>query len=283
MAENLNAFPSLSDRVLKRCRDSDDPIVHGTPERIANLLQLASVLPDRYGWRLSPLESIRAQVAAAETTNAINQIYWKDQLGNAEAYSYTTVIRASELLSPAIRSLNLEELLAPAIIGRSMLELAVSFMTNATSIHSVSERIEFSGDTVVTSKDLEEAVVRAIWGTRLGEPESHAKQRNILTLLQRVSKHPQGKQVMPTYEYLCEIAHPNVVGNTRFWSRVEDEQADGSYRVVVEKRPTLNDHQAEAVEKICWSLGWASEVIKNSFMANQQAIGSIYAKLQNMH
>lgn len=280
MSQKISAFPSLSTWVVNHCRNSDDPIVYGAPERVESLLKLAADLPSQYGWRLSPLESIRDQISGVETADAFNQIYWKDQLGNAEAYGYTTVIRASELLAPAIRSLNVDELLAPAIIGRSMLELAVSFMTNATTIHRVAERVEFSGDTVVASEDLEGAILRAIWGTRMGEPENHSKQRNILTLLQKVSKHPQGQQVLPTYEYLCEIAHPNVVGNTRFWGRVEDKREDGSFRVVVEKRPSLTDHQIEAVEKICWSLGWASEVIGNSFMANQKAIGSVYAKLQ---
>jgi hypothetical protein len=75
-----------------------------------------------------------------------------------------------------------------------------------------------------------------IWGTRLGDPEGYLKQTNIITVLQKLTKHPNAEELWSGYEYLCELAHPNLIGNARYWSHVERVNEDGSETRVLPPR-----------------------------------------------
>jgi hypothetical protein len=108
---------------------------------------------------------------------------------------------------------------------------------NSNLIRKSVEQIEKLPDSgVIVSHGLEEFSVRIIWGTRLDNPPEFLKQRNILNCIQRCSKHPDASDLLPVYEFLCEVAHPNVIGNARFWGKVEEKHIDGSVRIVIDRQ-----------------------------------------------
>jgi hypothetical protein len=204
-----------------------------------------------------------------------------NQSRNVEAYGLLSYWRGLELLETTVRSLNLKQVISGAVLARSTLELASAFLLNSNTIEATLKGLEFPENTVVTSKEFEAAVVKMIWGTRLGNHESYLTQKNILTMIQKLSKHPNAKELTPRYEYLCELAHPNFVGNARFWSHIKEKHADGSETVVLEQR--LDDGIAvDIVENTLWAISWSSICIRNGFNIAQSGVESVLRKLEQL-
>lgn len=284
MPESSSQDLNFSEWLRVFCQESKHPFVRDSEKMIAYCLELDEKIPDRYGWRFSSVEAVTQKVSTLKTLKTpleVNQIFWTDQARNVEAYAVMTFWRGIELLKPAIRSLNSKEFIAPAVLSRSLMELATAFILNVDVIENTFRNLSFPEGTVVTSEEFEEKIVKAIWGKRLGEPEPHIKQVNILTLIQKISKNPNAKDVLPVYEYLCEIAHPNVVGNTRFWSHIEQLNPDGSeLRVLHKYADQETESVTEIMEKILWGLGWSSVCLRNAFEMTSSGIQQLMTKLK---
>ena len=253
-------------------------MVRTAPQWISGFLELDQTLPSRYGWRYSSEKAVQRQIAGLSNAVDLNRVFWTDQARNVEAYSMMSMWRGSELLKPAIRSLNVEELITPAVLARSLLELSTAYLLNANTIERIFNNLTFPANTVVLSKAFEEQVVRMIWGRRIGDPEPHLKQTNVLTLVQKLAKNPRAADLLPHYEYLCEIAHPNVVGNSRFWSHVERVNDDGSEARTL-ARVADGPHAVEIQTMIIWSIAWSAGSLRNSFAMIHGALDSLLAKL----
>src|SRR5690606_11312778 len=139
------------------------------------------------------------------------------------------------------------------IYGRSLLELSTVFLLNANSLRKTFGNLSFPENTIVTSTEVEALIVKIIWGTRYGEPEPHVKQTNIMTSLERLSGNPQATELMPTYNFLCDIAHPSFIGNTSYWSHIESMYPDGSERRIM-SRLASRQFNTEILDKTLWAL-----------------------------
>ena len=284
MPDNITTFPAFADWLNSHCERSKNPFIRDSWQAIAPCFEVDRLIPDNYGWKFAWPETIQSQVQSliADLTNrsphGLNRIHWIDHARNIEAYNTMTFWRGIELLKPAIRSLNVHEIIAPAVLARSALELACTYAVNAEQLIAYMSEVVFPPDTVVLSQDLENFIVKMIWGTRLSEPSDYLKQTNILTTIKKVSKNPKSKEILPTYEYLCELAHPNVIGNTRFWSHVDYVYVDGSERRII-SRYADGKTSEEIIDKILWSLAWSAFVLANGFPQTQVAINALLQKL----
>ena len=88
-----------------------------------------------------------------------------------------------ELLRAVIHSLNVGEVVTPAVLARALLELAATYLQNANTIEKNFAQLRFPPNTRVVIEGFEEQVLKMIWGTRLGNPEPYLKQTNVLTLV----------------------------------------------------------------------------------------------------
>lgn len=279
MPDDVISLSRLSNNVLSICAASQEPLVHTAPEWISGYFDLEQSLPKEYGWRFSSEEAIKKQVGGIRSSIEINRIYWTDQARNTEAYSLMTMWRGSDLMKSAIRSINVGELITSAVLSRSLLELSAAYLTNANVIENLIRGLAFPANTVVVSQDFEARVVKMIWGTRLGTPEPYLQQTNILSVLQKLSKNPKAADLMPHYEFLCEVAHPNVIGNARFWSHVERVNDDGSETRVMSFTAST-DQAAEIASKVIWSLAWSAGSLRNGFVLVHDAVQGLLAKLK---
>ena len=280
MSDRIITFPQYAQWITDYCKDNVEPFIRDSGKMIAYCFELDQLLPEKYGWRFSDVESLKKQISYLKTPKEINKAYWLDQARNIEAYSTMTFWRGLELLKPAIRSLNVHEVITPAVLIRSLLELSCSFIINANTLDKTFREIEFPDKSVVISHELEEMVIKMIWGTRVGEPAPYLKQTNILTYIQKVSKNPSSTDVLPVYEYLCDVAHPSFIGNTRFWSHVEEIFPDGSQRRVI-ARFADKECTYEIMDKILWGMGWSAAVIRNGFEITRVAIQQLLTKIEN--
>lgn len=280
MSADIETFPTFADWITDYCSQHPDLFIKESGRMIAYCFELDAKIPDRYGWRFSSLESMKKQAEGLRTPQALNRVYWTDLARNVEAYSITTYWRGLELLKPAIRSLNIREVITPAVLARSLMELSCAFILNAKILEKDFREISIPAGTIVVSEKLEEMVVKMIWGTRFGDPLPHLKQTNPKTHIEKVSKNPEAKDVLPTYEYLCDIVHPSFIGNTRFWSHVEAVLPDGSERRVISK--TADGETTRAiVDKILWSLGWSAAVLRNGFEITSSGLAQLLNKIDD--
>ncbi len=261
------------------CRKSTHHLIKDSGKMMQICLELEPQIPNEYHWKYSSVESFKIQMAGAKGSKEINELYWKDQLRNLEAYSIISYWRTIELLKPAVRCLNIHDIVSAAVLSRSLLELSTVYIINANKIDATFGTLEFPPKTLVMSDETEALIVKMIWGTRLGTPEPYLNQTNILSLIQKLSKKPNASELLPTYEYLCELAHPNVIGNTRFWSHIEHVYDDGSERRLIAKK-AKGDLVDEIVDKILWSIGWAAVCTRNSFAMMSNSISGVLVKLQ---
>lgn len=274
--------PWLRDIALK----SSHPFIRDSEAMIRYLLELNSKTPPRYGWRMISPEAFDAQIASviarvSETNDAvkaiedIKRLYWHDMARNIEVYGVTVLWRATELIRSSIRSLNARDVLAPAVLSRCLLELATTVIVNSNTVWKTVEELpsDVQG-ALIANPELEQFVVRMIWGTRLGKPPKHLEQEGVGKSIGLLSKHPNASELKPTYDYLCEVAHPNVIGNARFWAKVEARNEDGSETLSVE--PAAESLTTREIrEKTLWALGWSAACVRNGFEISQNTVSQI--------
>lgn len=255
---------TYNDWLREYCRDHGDPFVRESESMVEYCLDLDKNVPDEYGWKFSSRETIEKQVAGVASCQEANSIFWKDQARNIEAYALMTHWRGVELAKSCLFGLNEREVIAPAISARSLLELSTVFLMNANTLHKTFGELSFPENTVVTSSEVEALVVKMIWGTRYGDPEPHLTQTNIMTSLKRLSKSPKAEDLMPNYEFLCDIAHPSFIGNTSYWSHVESVYPDGSEKRIM-SRLSSREFNTDITDKTIWALAWSSVCTRNAF------------------
>lgn len=278
--KDVDPFPQFSSQVLEYCARSKIAFVRDAREALSLFLNLDIKVKNSYGWRFSSAEVIGEKLKEAKSVGELNRILWTDFVRNVEAYSVMTYWRCAEILKSSVRSINTQEYVSAAILARSFIELSATYLWNANVALKAVERLEFKRGIVVTSEELENYFVKAIWGTRLGSPEEHLLQKNVLTTIQKLSKNPAASDLLPTYEYLCEIAHPNVVGNARFWSHVEKVYEDGS-ELRVMGRPTLANESLPTLDKTIWAIAWGGAVSYNSFGMFRDATSMLLTKIES--
>ena len=244
--------------------------------RVKDCVELDRELPDSHEWHFTT-DEVFANRAKREPRNlfALSELYWTDMLNNIKAYNLTTCWRALELLKPAIRCLNAKEIIPAAVCARSLLELAAAYVINANTLSATFSQLETVDKSrplsIGFNKEIETAIVRMLWGTRLPDQPDYVRQKNISSLIQRVAKRPHQQDLLPTYEYLCEIAHPNVVGNARFWSHVKRVLPNGTEIRVISRSSAEKGSEAGSeaargiVERILWAISWSSACVKDSY------------------
>lgn len=256
----------MNEELIEYSKRHHDPIIKSAHQIILQCLELDKKIPDNYRWLFSSKESLDKQLKSITNISHkdINSIYWNDQMSNIEAYYHMTLWRGVELIKSCINGLNSKETIVPAIAARSLLELSTVFLINANILSQTFSQVTFPNKTVVGSTEIENLVVKMIWGTRYDNPEPHLKQTNIITYLDKLAKISESKQLKPIYEFLCDIAHPSFIGNTSYWSHLESVTLDGRENRVISRLNSRN-FNTDILDKTIWSLAWSAECIKNSF------------------
>lgn len=268
---NINFLAPWLTELIK---NSSEPFVKSGEEMIKYFFELERLLPEKYGWRYYDLDSFRVLIERSKKdSHELNRIYWKDVIRTLEAYSIITYYRANEILRVAITSLNNKEIVPAAILARSILELASLMIENANVLYkTITHLLKKRCSIIIGDAEFESMLLRTIWGTRLGkETPEYLKQKNILTIIQKLSKNPNATALFDKYEFLCELAHPNVLGNIRFWSDEFRINTDGSTTLVIQKKGD-SGYNEETIENIVWALGWSASCIRNGYHVLQETI-----------
>ncbi|CAI1579224.1 hypothetical protein [Serratia proteamaculans] len=267
-----------SDWLKEYCGKNSSVFVRDSENIISNCFKLDATLPNEYRWIFSDLDSLTKQAEEASSHLELNRLYWTDQARNIEAYSMMTWWRGIELIRSCLNSINEREVIVPAIAARSLLELSTVFLLNANTLEHNFKKISFPPDITVTSTDIENLVAKMIWGTRYQPEEDLLTQTNIMTSLKRLSKSPGTEDLMPTYEFLCDIAHPSFIGNTSYWSHIEAINPDGSEKRLMSRLSDRN-FNTEITDKTLWALAWSAACTQNAFLIMKNANTVLLSKI----
>jgi hypothetical protein len=270
----------LTDELRAFCLSHSEDLVRRAPEMIKACLEFDAIVPHKYGWRCTSEKALSGIMHSALGAKEVNDIYWRDQARNAEAYSTTCFWRGVELMKSAIRELNSREVVAAAVLSRSLLELACAYIVNANMIRDLGSQISFPPGVVVGSQEFENAVVKMLWGTRFGDPHEHLKQTNVLTFIKKVDKAPGGEGVQKVYDYLCDVAHPSFVGNTRFWSHIERTEPDGSEIRLLERRSD-GDGTSAITSATLYAVSLSAFSLERSFGLIHEGLKQLFGKLKS--
>jgi hypothetical protein len=242
----------------QKAEQSGNALVRDIPKIFLDLTRLRNGLNREFRWRETPKEVFDVKLAQLRTADDLNALYWRDMGSTIKVYCLSITWRILELLEQSVLLLHQGAVLGPAIMGRSLIELTSAFILNGGVIREVlSQACKQWGDTVVASEELENLLNKAVFGSRL-VPEGHyLRQTNILTQIQKLSRVAGFEEVIRKYEHLCEVAHPNVVGNARFWSDWVRMEPDGTHIRYFRPRTASNDTVDELQDVILWALAWA--------------------------
>ena len=198
-----------------------------------------------------------------------------------EAFQIVSIWRAADLVSGCVRSLNHNELISACTIARSLVELAVRYGEAANDLNATLKT--FAWDKMRThvlildQKDaegkrvgLESYIEKLMSGTRLEqviEVDPHLEIKNIISSIERLdkklTKNNAGYAVMPIYQILCEVTHPNVVGFERFLVGQELRQDDWLERRMQENAVSANSNQL--IDRCLWALSFGAGSINGCF------------------
>ena len=257
--------------------DSDDGIVKRLPGLLGEFRMIRQRIPDEYRWRLITDEAFAKHPFT--DGDHLNQVYWYHIARQIEAFGVLAVLRTNEMLTAATTLLNDKHVLAPAVLARSLLEIAVTYLVDGNYIElNVKEMLsQIKSGQFMACSGLEQRVTQMIHGRRIGDPSKELQKKNVLTHIQWLSRNPKCVELSVRYAYLCEIAHPNVVGFARFWGDATDSPNDFSTITVCGDNEVTQT--AHIREQTIWAISWSTESIGNMFFKGMDSGRVLVAKL----
>lgn len=271
-------IPDLQPWVLKFISDSEDGIVKQLPGVLKGFEMIRQRLPAEYRWKLMEDEAFEKQ--AIKGGDHVNQVYWYHMARQIEAFDVLAVLRSHELLIGAVSLVNSKQVLAPAVLARSLLEIAVTYLVDGNYIDKTLKDglPQVQAGQMAACEDLEKRLIKMVHGRRIGDPPKELEKTNILTHLKFLSRNPKCSELNDRYSYLCEIAHPNVVGFARFWGEAVEGQAEDDFTTITVRGDTEVPLTAHIREQTLWALSWSAEAIGNMFFMGQDSVRAIVEK-----
>jgi len=261
-------------------RESVTPLARESEAAVRDLADLVSSLPANYRWRMTPsdtfLEETQRLVRIGASAAQLNALYWRDMARSMEAYNLHTVWRTHELVVGTLELLERHQFIGPAVMARALVELTTSFILNSSQIRTAVTISEPDWmDSVVVVNELEEILHRSVFGTRLPGAPEHQEARNVLTGLKRLSALSGYEPVLSTYEYLCEVAHPNLVGNARYWLSTPERRTDGTVLYSMERDAEDTDYTRTLTDNVLFTVGWSAANAQAGFGIIREQVATI--------
>ena len=121
-------------------------------------------------------------------------------------------------------------------------------------------------------------LVKLLWGTRLETKHEELKQINIMTIINKASKADSANFLKPTYDYLCEATHPNIIGNAEFWKYPSSAHKAKSFTIKIHSSSNATEPN-ELLTRTLGAIGWSSVCFRNGGIETRKAIEIIGEKL----
>ena len=295
----MTSNPAFADWLREFASGQGDPVVAHAETSLRLLHSLSMSIPPVVEWEVVSADAfIREQDSLLQVDKSLGSseldlfetamsAYWRDQAGLALAYKSMVLLRAAELVFPAVPMLNARDLLGPAVLARAVFELAALychelhklvdlFNTAASTPAGKPFVMKDAGGNVI---DAEKVLVRAIWGWKAEGP-ARDRQPEVLQQLNAVTALRNLAKIVPqigvVYDYLCQVAHPNFAGNARFWAGLRDSGAGRS--TILFGRHSEGPEASRIRHAAMWALGWSAATIHRWSLKLEDAVQGVFAR-----
>jgi hypothetical protein len=229
------------------------------------------------------------------------ELLWRDMTIQANAYSILIAFKAESIIHSFVRSVNAKDLVAPAMLSRGLLEHAATAHTNTASILAIFERVSAQSKPVIIPDEkllwLEECLVRAIWGTRVGRGVDGKKKpiweaspyrgnsidaTNIMTHMQKLSESKDGldHSVLKVYEWLSDVVHPATQGFRMYWDN-PTTVSEGHTKYSLRRRGGADADYLQSIA--LWTTGYSTVVLTNLLLRLNGAVGAMFRHLDSAY
>jgi len=286
----VQAMLSLNRGISALCKGSGDAFAARLPEVLGAFAQLAAAKRS-YDFKFLSSDAFSRLIKDAAIDNRQrNKLYFSHLLRTVEAYEIVTVWRAEELTRGCINCLNAGLVIPAAVNARSLIELAARYLLAANHMEHYVKDVpweKFDDGPIIPrvgsetqNEYLENYIERLLWGSRLKErlkmfPE--IEERNILSQLDKfdkaLNKQGAGWSIRENYyEFLCEIAHPNYIGNARY---AINSSTAGEWQIYKMSAGAQQGNYDLIAVKTSGALSVSLECVMNGFGIFQQAVAYV--------
>lgn len=264
----------LAPEILGLIEASNDEWAKRLPIDSTKIFPVISArMPDAYIWKFTSTNFLAEQLSLAmEKSNSpeqINKIYWTDFRENMAAIREIFHRRFTPLLNSSIELINKFDIQSSACVSRSAFELSMwSFYHSAIIKNTIIELVdnpEIDGK-IVHASPLQELMVKLIWGTNMIDDKADERKQMHITrkCFEPLSKHAKSKTgedyIEKTYDILCDIVHPNQIGNYLFITKnVEDSKRIQEIPVSMQQ---VGISSLSSILTISGALSWSCQAIK---------------------
>jgi len=83
-------------------------------------------------------------------------------------------------------------------------------------------------------------------------------------------------KIAEIYEYLCQVAHPNVAGNARFWANLREDRP-GRPRVTIGRRSEGPEAERIRIATL-WALGWSAATVHRFSLKLEDSVRGVFTR-----
>jgi hypothetical protein len=279
------AVPPLSRSIKATVSRSQNEWVKRVDQSIKDLNDLAKLLPRKYGWRFRTVDAFNAEIKRITEEYkgdclAINRFYWSDLLGYVEAFELMTTWRNIDLARSCISAISKNDVTGAA-------QFIDAARTVSATIAGTDQKpggiIALNTDPhtqVLTSSELEQYLLKTVFGSRLPKTDEHLQAINALGIIRRLSKSPGQEFILQTYELLCEVAHPNFYGKSIYLLLREDGPVEGNELRTI--GPGNGPVSPQIIEASLSALSWMCAGNVSAFALMSKTVGALMGRLQKL-
>ena len=249
----------LSEFIEDLSSKSTDSRVKDVSKLISRFYANFEELPEQLPWQYRTVEDFAKYFESKKGTKEQNMVFFKDMMESIYVYGYVSVLKTNELLNSAIEGLNAGNYVPAAVCARSMLEMACTMVYYANSFQNdlvdINDAYKRNIGMSEAMLKLEKEVVTAFWGD--GNRDSELRQVGVAGVIGRISRQFDGDVPYKIYSLLCNIAHPSILGHTRFISN-NDKKDDSN--ILVFKKTKQNDNHDTALT-VLWAVSFSLDLV----------------------
>ena len=270
MTRNRSSAPNLEIQFVRENNPKNDHVVAQTSEHIAQFYAMISQMPQRFEWSLLSAEQfaevIKATRESGASQDALVRRWWDDMLNQCQAFSLLTSWRVFDLTRTTVWSLRRGEILSAALSARAALETVANYSWFQSLVRPRFNAVVVSGDKHIILQEIEVELLRTLFASRQNSAEDFYKPLNIVTKIQNITKKMQQTELLPNYELLCEVVHPNMIGS--FLYSVEDGE-----KMIISR--DIGHSSKVVLPSVLYAVSWSSATLMLSAAALHQSMKAV--------
>ena len=201
---------------------TDDRLIKDFEKAYSAYHRFFKPITEPYTWVFDSDVSLGDKLRTTASVSEFNAVQWLDIYNSVSAAENMFYRRSHTLVLSSFQSLVESDFLSATILARSLLEVCMWNVYHSVVFEKTVSSIKNSPNkNVLASPELQDLILKLIWGTNEKNVVDEIKQHKIYKIFDKVAKSAKRSPTNPVeieklYDALCEYVHPNVEGNNLF-------------------------------------------------------------------